>query len=128
MRAAPSFRGSSPNARRLERAFCRYVFSEDASSLTTACLLGSLRTSVGARLLAACDASDALFGAFEDARSRLAHFEAFRKHVAAARDALGVALVADPRTPALSALRLSLDWDGGFFSNAASRGARLSLS
>ena len=40
--------------------------------------------------------------------------------------ALGAALVADPRTPALHALRLALDWEGRFFSVEKPR-ARLSL-
>ena len=42
------------------------------------------------------------------------------------RKAERAALVADPRTPALHALRLALDWEGRFFSVEKPR-ARLSL-
>ena len=49
-----------------------------------------------------------------------------KRCVGEARDALGAALVADPRTPALHALRLALDWEGRFFSVEKPR-ARLSL-
>ena len=83
-------------------------------------------TSVGAPLERALDEAAAACLDEYDADARLDHFRRLKRCVGEARDALGAALVADPRTPALHALRLALDWEGRFFSVEKPR-ARLSL-
>jgi len=81
---------------------------------------------VGAPLERALDEAAAACLDEYDADARLDHFMRLKRSVGEARDALGAALVADPRTPALHALRLALDWEGRFFSVEKPR-ARLSL-
>ena len=107
-------------------ALLRYFAAEDAPSLVVASLGGSLRETVGAPLERALDEAAAACLDEYDADARLDHFRRLKRCVGEARDALGAALVADPRTPALHALRLALDWEGRFFSVEKPR-ARLSL-
>lgn len=105
----------------------RYVSAEDAPSLAVAALHGTLHETVGAPLLKALDAAEQACAEGLDGDVRLDHFHRLKLLVGAAREALGAALVADPRTPSLHALRVALDWDGRFFAPASSRSrARLS--
>ena len=108
-------------------ALLRYFSAEDAPSLVVASLGGSLRETVGAPLERALDEAAAACLGDYDADARLDHFRRLKRCVGEARDALGAALVADPRTPALHALRLALDWEGRFFATGSSTRARLSL-
>ena len=74
------------------------------SFIVVASLGGSLRETVGAPLERALDEGAAAACLDEyDADARLDHFRRLKRCVGEARDALGAALVADPRTPALHA-------------------------